>query len=233
MRAVLVAPVIAGCLCLFSCHTTRQSAPAVSSGQEWSRMKAPVTLRIEEPVRASVGAQMTMVADSAISLSARFMGMEVFSLQIAGDSVTVVEKMNRRYFAESLREFLAKVPVSVGDLQSVLTGRPVRVPSPLPGGVECRITGSDSLMSAFTVMRPDKEPVRIEYGSPVETPYGTMASLLTISAPFREGRRIKATIEWNYPKAKWNSDVDFRPVKINGSYTRFSVKDAAWGVPVN
>lgn len=219
-------------LLLLSCRTQRAVPAAEMPTRQWHSVRVPVNMRIEEPMRASIGAQLTMVADSAIALSARFFGMEVFAAQIDSNSVTAVERMNKRYISEDLTDFLAQVPVGVSDVQSILTGKPFELPKDIKyDGIELNAVTTDSLMSVLTVKRPHHDPVTVSYSSPVTTPYGSMASTVTITIPGRNGKAIRAVLDFNYAKARWDSDASFKPLKIPGSYTKIRPDEALKALP--
>lgn len=68
--------------------------------------------------------------DSAVWVSiAPLLGIELFRMVLTTDSVKLVDRLNKRYFTDSLTvlESMTKVPVSFDVLQSLLTGRLVNL----------------------------------------------------------------------------------------------------------
>lgn len=210
------------------CHSSRNAAKAPAQEQAvWQRVKVPVNLRIGSPVNASVSATATMVRDTSINISARFLGMEVFVLQASADTVLVVDKMHRQYISESLRGILANMPFGVADVQDLITGVPVQLPlSLLPNGYSCDIMQTDSLLQSVTVNRSGADPVKITYGKAVATPYGSKAASTAVEATIKD-KKYSLDITWNWGKARWNNDVETRPVNLSGGYKKIDVAKAS------
>lgn len=102
------------------------TALAGSVSGEWTDVRMPVTLSLESPKSISISGTATLVRDSSIYISLRMLGFEVVQLSIDGDSIHAVDKFNKRYVAESVPELLKGVELSVGNLQSMLMGRPFK-----------------------------------------------------------------------------------------------------------
>ncbi|MDE5838665.1 MAG: DUF4292 domain-containing protein, partial [Paramuribaculum sp.] len=124
-------------LCLDSCKSGKQ---AVKTENEiaftgWSRVRVPVTIRLSSPANMSVGATVTMIRDTSITISAKVIGMEVFVAQATNDSVLIVDKMHRQYLGKNISDALAGLPFNASSVQDVLTGHPIDIPeSIIPPG---------------------------------------------------------------------------------------------------
>ncbi len=81
----------------------------------------------------SFNCKLRMREDSALWVSiAPLLGIEIFRMVITTDSVKLVDRLNKRYFADSLTvlETMTQVPVSFQLLQSLLTGKMVNLYPP-------------------------------------------------------------------------------------------------------
>lgn len=80
--------------------------------------------------KQSFNCKLRIQEDSAVWVSiAPLLGIELFRMVITTDSVKLVDRLNKRYFADSLAvlESMTKVPVSFDVMQSLLTGRLVKL----------------------------------------------------------------------------------------------------------
>ncbi|GEM_PF-2451703 len=216
------------CLGAVSCRSSRDIHKTESVPTAWQRVRVPANIRIGAPLNVSAGANITFVRDTSITVSARFLGMEVFLLHATNDTALVIDKMHRQYIAESLSDFMAWMPFDINTVQDFLSGIPVAIPyKALPQGVSCYIAQQDGLMTSMTVTRPGADdPVQITYGGPVMTPFGPRASTTGISVPVKS-KKYSVTIDWNWNKARWNSDVDVREIKLSDSYKKINPSDIA------
>lgn len=222
---VFAAAVIIMAAC--ACSTSKKAAaPATDSASGWERVRVPMTVRIEKPTSMSVSGTAIMVRDTSITLSMRFLGMEMAAAQLTADSVLVVDKLHKQYFTEKLDKVLEKVPLSLSLLQNVLMGRNFTIPKGiLPPDVTYEITENDSIITSLTICRGDTSRIEFSFDNHVASPAGPVASLISVKA---NGKKpIAASIEWNWNKAKWNNEVEPRTLTVSGSYTR--IKDTKPG----
>lgn len=135
-------------LVLGSCKTTENEAvrgplPNRSAKELWNAQKkqspfnsvsAKVHVDFEQNGKAqSFSCKLRIQEDSAIWVSiAPLLGIELFRMVITTDSVKLVDRLNKRYFTDSLSvlESMTEVPVSFGVLQSLLTGKLVDLYTP-------------------------------------------------------------------------------------------------------
>lgn len=146
----------------------------------WEEVKVPVTLNLQSPKRFSVGGTLTMVRDKSINLSLRFFGMEVASVMVTEDSVFAAYKLEKIYFAESIRDLLGGFPATVGNVQDLLLGRPFVLGERGISLSDCSLEGN----SATWTLSPKQSPFGMSYDFTVDTPTGNV-ELLTVNLPSR------------------------------------------------
>lgn len=135
-------------LFLSSCKTTENETvrgllPNMSVNDLWDAQKeqgsfgsvsAKVHVDFEQNGKSqSFNCKLRIQEDSAIWVSiAPLLGIELFRMVITTDSVKLVDRLNKRYFTDSLSvlETMTEVPVSYEVLQSLLTGKPVDLYTP-------------------------------------------------------------------------------------------------------
>lgn len=214
-------------LAMAACSTGRKAVSTTPAGEasQWQRVKVPANIRIGAPLNVSAGATVSFVRDTSATISARFLGMEVFLLHATNDTVMIVDKMHRQYIAESLTAFMAHMPFTISTVQDLLTGIPVTIPhSALPPGIGYTAEQADGLMTSLTVTRPGAEPVEVTYGDPVNTPFGPRPASTRVTAPVKD-KTYTLTIDWSWGKAKWDSDVEDRAIRLSGSYRKINPAD--------
>lgn len=217
-------------LCFHSCKT---AGKAVEPNKKeaittiWSRVRVPVTLRVSSPAKLSVGATVTMIRDTSLTVSAKVLGMEVFVAQATNDSVLVVDKMHRQYFAQNITEFLANLPFNASTVQDILTGHPVEIPKRiLPDGASVNKEMNGEMLGKISFDNRGVTTVSLTYPQSVTTPYGLMAESTEISVESKKtDKSLKATIEWQWSKARWNNDVEPREIKLSDKYSRIDAEN--------
>lgn len=96
---------------------------------EWNSLTISGKLKMAGlPLSPSVKIYMEKDSTVRISLRAPLMG-EVGRAEIYGDTLLVVNKMKKTYVREPLDSVMARYPITIGDVQSLLLGRVV-----IPGG---------------------------------------------------------------------------------------------------
>lgn len=117
------------CLGLFnSCKTSRTASVSgkvntkaldefVASMQEqelqFHTLSARLSVDLNTPDK-SIGSrvEMKLVRDSALQLSVQpFLGIELFRIELSRDSIKLLDRMNRRYFAENYAGFKGTLPI--------------------------------------------------------------------------------------------------------------------------
>lgn len=94
---------------------------------QYNTISARTHVELEVPGREfATRVDIKMVHDSAFQLSVQpFLGIEVFRIEFNRDSVKVIDRMNKRYVAESYSGLKGKTPVPFNfyNLQSLFTNR--------------------------------------------------------------------------------------------------------------
>lgn len=90
---------------------------------DWNTVNLQGKLRMAGlPVSPSIKIFMKKGSNISISLSAIFVG-EVGRVDLSTDSVMIVNRMNKTYCEEGIRNFLKYYPGAIGDIQDLLLGR--------------------------------------------------------------------------------------------------------------
>lgn len=230
--------------------TTTQSSSYTISPSHWQQLKMPMSVNIESPKSISISGNVEMVRGTSILLSLRFFGMEVGCLYATQDSVIVLDKINKRYVAESLNGLLADMPITISNVQDLLIGHPfvlgkielsddattdfettafdngwLLVPKSMPTSVNYGFTLNNAFdLLAIVVQSGSYNPVTCVYGSAVTTNAGKFSESASVNA-ITGKTTIDATLKWNYGKAKWDDEVSPRSVTIPHNYSRIKVAD--------
>lgn len=218
---------------------------ALSRYGEWERLRVPLNVSLQSPTSASVSATAIMERDKSVLISLRVFGMEVGFAYVSEDSVLVVNKIKKWYFADATSRILGGFPATVGNIQDLLLGRAFRLGSnriPVTSGW-CEAEFSDTsswlltdkatydkatygfLFSPYDTLGilmaqlAGRTPVQIFYNLETDTPYGPFMGSLRVEAALGKSP-LSATLKWNFGKARWNSDVELRKPKIPQSYER-------------
>ncbi|MDE7153356.1 MAG: DUF4292 domain-containing protein [Muribaculaceae bacterium] len=252
-------------IALSSCHGSRTATSGddtLSSGSRqtpfdmakviesapsgWTTLQVPLTIELNSPASFKAGAKAYMTRDSSIYFSFTILGMEMAAVQITNDSIFGVDKMHKRYIAESLSSITANYPVSISTLQSMFTGQLF-----LPGVTnltdknvkEFRLKSSGDGMDAVPVkqfdpfvlsfhfspddmleccqVKSDDTSFAILYSDPVETTLGTLPMNESLSVN-RNKLSVNATLIWNWRKVRIDNPSDNKKIKINPTYQRVS-----------
>lgn len=194
----------------------------------WRNVKLPVTVRLTEPRSLSISGTAVMERDKSLSISLRFLGMEIGSVCVKDDSITVIDRFNKAYFKADVVSLLDGFHATTGNLQDLLTGH-VFVPGKnkvKASDFGIAITEEPSLwtasgevsdfdvkysfafrepavLKALAVSVAGASPVSIAYGDVFSSSAGDFASTVSVEAPAGK-TPVKATVEWNFRKAQWN-----------------------------
>lgn len=95
----------------------------IDNSIDYKTISGKVTLELKNGKKSQkVGAFVKMEKDKAIQLSIRpFLGMEVFRATITPDSVLIVDRMNKKYTAESISSIQEKLNFNFYNLQALFT----------------------------------------------------------------------------------------------------------------
>lgn len=215
-----------------SCGSSRKATPAFGSGYEengskdlqWTDIRVPVTVNIEQPTSLKVSGVMTMVNDRDIHISLRMLGFEVGAAYITPDSVYAYAKLQRVYVAESIRQLLAGVNVTIADVQSLLIGAPVMLP-PISGNTTVSITAEESTGQPLeiAVSHPSGRDINLLYtpldGAPLASALAVIASL-----PDKSGaapRNLAMSLRYDWDRAQVDQG-DIKPFSMPQGYKRIN-----------
>lgn len=214
-------------------HRTAVSPAETPERQQWSRMQAPVALRLESPRRFSLSGTGTMVRDTSVTLSMRVLGMEVAVVHLTPDSLIVLDKYHKLALTEGLSALTSDLPVGICQLQDLMLGTPIRLDgSMLPRGVNAIIEEATSgIIDSVRVEAEGHAPVTLTYSTPAVTPYGTLASAMAVEATVA-GHDARASVTWRLDRAKWDADVSApRKIGVPPGYRRLTVADLVKALP--
>ena len=121
-----------------------------------------------------------MERNRSIHMSFRFLGMEVASLMVTEDSIYAAYKLERIYFAESIRDLMGGFPATVGNVQDMILGRPFVLGENNVALSQCTLAGN----GATWTITPDRSPMGMKYDFTIDTPTGNV-ELLTVNLPAR------------------------------------------------
>lgn len=214
---------------------------------EWQTVKMPVTLNLNSPKSFNIGGTLTMERERSVHISFRFFGMEVASLMVTQDSIFATYKLDRIYFAESIRDLMGGFPATVGNLQDLMLGRPFVLGDGAPTLSRCRLSGN----GASWTITPDFAPMGMSYDFTVDTPTGNVEKL-TVNLPSRNpitaaysdfstsatgplagstaiatrtsAAKLEGEIVLNPKKAEWNKDAG-KSWSVPKGYTRVRAEE--------
>lgn len=224
---------------------------SIESYRPWERVKIPVTLRLREPKSISVSGNAVMERDKSIMISLRFFGMEIGNIYLTDDSLTAIDKFNKKYVSEAIRPLLGGFPVTISNVQDILLGRPFvagsqlrareltkdfeiersgadggfsLIPRDMPPGVEYgfAFSAAGDLM-ALLVKAGSHQPVTVGYEDSRATQFGPFAGGTSVEASAGK-TAIDATLEWNFGKASWDEKVELRRPSVPSNYERVNAQ---------
>lgn len=174
---------------------------------EWHDLYVPVKVRITSPMQLSLSGRATMVRDSVIHISMRVFGMEMAVANVTPDSVTIIDKYHRSYFAESTKKLLGSHEMTIGEMQDVLLGTAIGEPQEMTFG-----------------SKDSDHPVTVRFEDFADTPGGPVAGTVSITMTHKN-KQVNAQLIWDTAKAEWNTGrrTDFR---IPTGYRRYDKENA-------
>lgn len=218
MKKILsIIAVVALTILSASCSTPRVAASDSVTAQTsqnidksrsatWQNVQIPVRVSLEKPMSFTMSGRATMFRDSLINISMRVLGMEVAVINLNTDSLYIVDKFHKYYFAEPLVSVLGSHKMSVADIQDIIMG------TNIGEGSEITFNNPGST-----------EPVHVQYSDFTSTPAGNMSQDIVITAPVT-GKDVEASLQWTASKAKWDSDASVRfKTPDASSYTRITI----------
>ncbi len=103
----------------------QQLQAVVAATGAWSTLQANGNIAIAGGTSFSSTVQVRMVRDQVLYISLRpLLGIEAGRIIIKGDSLFVINKLQKQYLAEKVSLITAGVPATVGMMQDMFLGRP-------------------------------------------------------------------------------------------------------------
>lgn len=167
-----------------SCSTSRTGAPAPQlRAQAWAQVTLPVKVRLVAPSGITLSGRATLVNDSLVHVSMRFLGMELGVINMTQDSIWAVDKVHRYMFAESTQTLLGGRNVTLANLQELMLG----------------VDAQDSPQQEYST---GNHALNVNYADFVKTPAGMTAGSVNLNTEIGSGK-VDATIYWDYNGARW------------------------------
>lgn len=220
--------------------------------EDWIRLRVPLTLRLRSPKTMSIGGTATMIRDTAINISLRMLGMEIAILDITPDSVVLADKIHRQYVSIPVGDALGKYGFSAANVQDLLTGRIFLLgatnltpamsadfevlsseasepwilrPRRQPAGASYIFAISpDNTLSNITITPDGHKPIGIPFNGVESTARGVFAREAVVTFESKK-QTVGAALEWNWDKARFDSEVDAKPFVISSNYRRIDLDE--------
>ncbi len=199
----------------------------------WTTMKSGGNLSISGGASFSSGMQVRMVRDQALYISLRpLLGIEAGRLVIRGDSLYVINKLQKLYIAEKVSLLTAGIPATVGMMQDMFLGRPfvmgegsvnpsrknlvalspsgnhyLLAPKRQPKDFTYAFTCDDlgHIVSLVVTLAQGGTAYSMNYNGVQRTVAGNIAHSLAFATDIK-GKAFR--LELNYDRITWNEDVD-------------------------
>ena len=153
---------------------------------QWTNVQMPVKLSLAKPRNFNVSGRATMVRGQQIYLSLRFFGMEVATVNITPDSVTVADRFHKLLFTESTSKVMGRTGYDINTMQDIILGMDPSIENPL------------EIENGF-----GNKVGTIKFSDFVETPAGVMASVIEADGKIKK-TDVEVSLEWNPKRAQWN-----------------------------
>ncbi len=206
----------------------------VDQYKDYNCFTAQFKLSVNAPQQISFSGRAYIERNKSIYLSLRKFGMEVARLYVANDSLVAVDRFNKRYVAESLKDVLANCPITIGNIQSLLIGQVfepgdnkprashfdidrqsensqwIALPKGMPAGLEAGYVFSDETDSllAFAV-KGGATIFLTRYLEYYSSPVGPLSGDVDIRV---QGIKIplEITIDWTWNGSVWNKPSEMK-----------------------
>lgn len=222
----------------------------VSGYKDYDCFTAAFKISINAPQQISFSGRAYIERNKSIYLSLRKFGMEVARLYVTNDSIVAVDRFNKRYVAETLKEVLANCPITIGNIQSLLTGQVfepgdkkprashfdidresengqwIALPKDLPSGFEAGYVFSDETdrLLAFAA-KGGTTTFLTRYLDYYSSPFGPLAGDVDIRV---QGVKtpLSLTIDWTWTGSAWNKPSELKQfVYPDRNYQQIAARD--------
>lgn len=205
------------------CRSGKQTLkPQEALTENWTRLQAPLSLRLEKPQRFSVSTTATMVRDTSIVVSMRMFGMEVGIISVTADTLLILDKYHKMAIVEPTADLFASTGTTLSDLQDLLTGNSDTARK-LGGRLQATETVADDGTITLQLAAGETRLFNITFAAPFATPFATLHEEISATAEF-DSKTYAARLKWDFSRARWNADVTPRAVTLPASYAKASFK---------
>lgn len=217
-------------------------AGVVATMGGWSTLKTSGSLSVKGGGKSfSSAMQVRMVRDEVIYISLRpLLGIEAGRLVIKGDSLFVINKLQKLYMAEKVSLLTAGVPATVGMMQDLFLGRAHimgqgSLNASRQGQVEVVVDGSKR------IVKPKAQPRDFSYAFA----YDEDKHILSLDVKLAKGDAaysmtygdVRRTLAGSIAHSiKFNTDVKGKPVGLEMDYDQIiwnEAVDTQFSVPAN
>lgn len=212
-------------------------AAMAGSYAPWNTFTAPVRMELSAPMRFTASGTATMVRGEAVGISIKVLGFEVGALYADSDSVTILIKVNKMGYTESMDRFTAATGMGIADLQSMLLGQAF---TPGAGTVTADSYSSRSLIvgdyrtdTEDWLFRPRSSHSAVDMSFTATSQGGGTPRLTLLSGELPGDRTIMCTYSGHEPTdagtvaADVRVEADLRPLAVNASM-RWNLDRARW-----
>ncbi|MCM1441580.1 MAG: DUF4292 domain-containing protein [Roseburia sp.] len=205
------------------CRSGKQAVkPQEAMTENWTRLQAPMSLKLEKPQRFSVTTTTTMVRDTSIVVSMRMFGMEVGLISVTADTLLILDKYHKMAIVEPTTDFFASTGTTLSDLQNLIIGD-----SEVTGKLAARLHATETVADDGTITlqlaAADTRLFNVTLGAPFPTAFGIFHEEMSAATEF-DSKTYAAKLKWDLSRAKWNDDVTPRSVALPTSYGKASFK---------
>lgn len=226
---------------------TQRFENTVATYTDWTTLSTSGTVTLGGKNPFSSAMQITMVRGKSVNVSIRpLLGIEMGRIYITGDSVVVVNKVEKYYIAESLKLITSGVPMDITDMQNLLLARMFELgngtitakPRTLksiaegtfgrmnvtlqPKGMDFAYTfsvdGEDAVKALSLEAGGKTVPLSVIYGDHTATPYGKVAGSVRLMSQIG-GQDMSLEFKLDNEAIIWNRQVSDRS-PINSRYRR-------------
>lgn len=221
-------------------NTTERFESITDSYKAWETftVKGRFTVAGNENA-ASASMQMRMARGRYIYISLRGgMGIEGGKIFITGDSLHIVDKLNRCYIADDITAFTAGIPVSVDALQDVMLCRAfgtdeAEISEALAGSFTATCTDNGIYSRTFMFNRYNlldltslsadngRTTCHVGYADYVDTDRGIVATSVAIVSAL-QGSPVTMQATFTPASIVWDNPIDDK-LTIPASYTRVDI----------
>lgn len=187
---------------LTACHSTKQAVSVIQPAQPvvkapeaekpWTDVTIPIKLRLTSPKQFALSGRATFINDSLLAVSMRVLGMEVANLAVTPDSVWMLDKIHKYYFAEPLQALTGSWTMPFAELQMIAMGATAR-----------------GTLPEYTITDPKSgREVTLTFDDFADTPTGmAMPGQIGLTVPLLRAT-VSASLTYDWQKASWNRGID-------------------------